>query len=75
VSRERRAEGEVVVWVHQRWRDGGRAVGLSRGPLYVHVDVCLIPKEGESGSGSVLGVDVVLVLLQSASYGINAYAP
>jgi hypothetical protein len=49
VRRERSAEGEVVVAVDQVCREGGREVGVRRGPQYVHVEVCLIWKEGGSG--------------------------
>ena len=48
VRRERSAEGEVVAAADHVCMDGGREVGVRRGPQYVHVEVCLMLKDGGS---------------------------
>jgi hypothetical protein len=54
MRRERSAEGEVVAAADQVCREEGREAGVRRGPQYVHVEVCLMLKDGgseEEGGG------------------------
>lgn len=45
--------GEDVAALDHVWRDGGSCDAERRGPQYVHVDVCMILKEGVVGAGEV----------------------
>jgi hypothetical protein len=53
-SRRWRSAGadDIAAFDHV-WRDEGSCGGERIGPQYVHVDVCLILKEGASGAGDV----------------------